>query len=182
MNKPILDLLREGGYTLYARHGQATIGEDQPHLNFRYCFTQRNLSELGRWQAFYYGQILRKLHIPTNYLIQTSPFCRAIETAQLAFGLSSIQVDPFWAEINNLSTNISAEWQRKILNTLQTKLEIEPPKGTNKVIIGHNFPSQIGLGQIPEMGTVVIKPLGQGNGYEIMDRITLEEFGNLLKQ
>ncbi|WP_161840061.1 histidine phosphatase family protein [Anaerocolumna sedimenticola] len=164
MNKPILDLLREGGLILYARHGEATIGEDLPNLNYRYCLTQRNLSELGRWQAFYYGQILRKLRIPINYLIQTSPFCRTIETAGLAFGWSNISVDPFWAEINNLSTNISADQQRKILDTLQTKLEIIPPQGTNKVIIAHNFPNQIGLGQIPDMGTVVIRPLGQGNG------------------
>jgi phosphohistidine phosphatase SixA len=77
----LLDLLGVGGYILYARHGEANVGEDQPNLNFLNCYTQRNLSEMGRWQAVYYGQILRNLQIPVSYPVQSSPFCRAIETA-----------------------------------------------------------------------------------------------------
>jgi broad specificity phosphatase PhoE len=95
LNRPLIDLLRGGGFILYAKHGEATLGEDQPNLNFLYCFTQRNLSEMGRRQAVYYGQILRNLQIPICYPIQTSPFCRAIQTAQLAFGNIGIQIDPF---------------------------------------------------------------------------------------
>jgi broad specificity phosphatase PhoE len=72
--------------------------------------TRRNLSEMGRRQAVYYGQILRNLQIPICYPIQTSPFCRAIQTAQLAFGNIGIQIDPFWFEIYKLSGNLpSAE-------------------------------------------------------------------------
>ncbi len=83
MNRSLLDLLRRGGYILYVRHGEATVGEDQPNINFLYCFTQRNLSETGRRQAIYYGQIIRNLQIPINYPVLTSPLCRTIETAQL---------------------------------------------------------------------------------------------------
>lgn len=179
LNRSLLDLLRDGGYILYARHGEATVGEDQPYLNFLYCFTQRNLSEMGRRQAIYYGQILRNLRIPISYPILTSPFCRAIETAQLAFGSVGVQVDPFWFEVYKLSGNLSEAEQQRILDTLRLRLEIIPPQGSNKVIIAHSFPEGIGLGQIPDMGTVVVRPWGQGNGYEVVAKLSLADLLNL---
>lgn len=179
MNGVLLDLLRGGGYILYVRHGEATVGEDQPYLNFLYCFTQRNLSEMGRRQAIYYGQILRNLQIPINYPVLTSPFCRTIETAQLAFGRAGVQVDPFWFEIYRLSGNLSDTEQQRILNTLQSRLEIIPPLGSNKVIVAHGFPNGIGLGSIPNMGTVVVRPRGQGNGYEVVAKLSLADLVNL---
>jgi hypothetical protein len=83
-------------------------------------------------------------------------------------------VDSFWLEINNLSKNISVSEQERILNALKLELEIKPPQGTNKVIIDHSFPQGIGLGEISNMGTVIVKPLGPGKGYEIIDKIPLE--------
>lgn len=179
LNRPLNDILRGGGFILYAKHGEATFGEDQPNLNFLYCFTQRNLSEMGRRQAIYYGQILRNLQIPICYPIQTSPFCRAIQTAQLAFGSLGIQIDPFWFEIYKLSGNLPGAAQMRILNALKLKLEIKPPLGCNRLIIAHSFPDGIGLGQVPDMGTVIIRPLGQGNGYDIVSKLSLADLANL---
>ncbi|WML32717.1 histidine phosphatase family protein [Clostridium sp. OS1-26] len=179
MNRSLLDLLKKGGYILYARHGEATVGVDQPNLNFWNCFTQRNLSELGRRQAVYYGQILRNLQIPISYPIIASPFCRTIETAQLAFGSANVQIDPFWFEIYRLDENLSSAEQKRILDSLNSKLEIKPPQGSNKIIIAHSFPKGIGLGQIPNMGTVIVKPLGQGHGYEIIDKLSLSDLAKL---
>lgn len=179
MNSSIFGLLRGGGYILYSKHGEATAGEDQPNLNFLCCFTQRNLSEMGRRQAVYYGQILRNLQIPISYPVLTSPFCRAIQTAQLAFGSVGIQIDPFWFEVYKLSGNLSGAEQRRILDYLKLKLEIKPPLGSNRVIIAHSFPEGIGLSQVSDMGTVIIKPLGQGNGYEIVSKLSLADLANL---
>lgn len=179
MGSQLHDLLRGGGYILYSRHGDATVGEDLPNLNFNNCSTQRNLSELGRRQAIYYGQVLRSLQIPISYPVLASPFCRTIETAQLAFGRENVIVDSFWLEISNLSKNLSASEQNRILNALQLELEIQPPPETNKVIIDHSFPQGIGLGEIPNMGTVIVKPLGPGKGYEIVDKIPLENLYGL---
>lgn len=178
-NRSLLDLLRDGGYILYARHGEATVGEDQPYLNFLYCFTQRNLSEMGKRQAIYYGQILRNLRIPISYPVLTSPFCRTIETAQLAFISAGVQVDPFWFDIYRLSGNLSDAEQQRILYTLRSRLEIILPQGSNRVIIAHSFPEGIGLGQIPDMGTVIVRPRGQGNGYEVVAKLSLAGLLNL---
>lgn len=37
VDRVLLDMLRRGGYILYARHAEATAGEDRPDLNFMDC-------------------------------------------------------------------------------------------------------------------------------------------------
>lgn len=119
------------------------------------------------------------LRIPVSYPILTSPFCRAIETGQLAFGKSNIQIDPFLFQIYRLSGNLPSAEQKNILDYLKSQLELAPPQGSNKVIISHSFPQGIGLGQIPDMGTVIIKPSGRGKGYEIITKLSLEDLASL---
>lgn len=178
-NRSLVNSLRQGGYILYSRHGEATVGEDQPNLNFQDCSTQRNLSNEGKRQAIIYGETLHNLRIPVKYPVQASPFCRNIETAILAFGKENVQIDPFLVEIYKLSYNLRENEKQRILNSLRTVLETKPPFGSNKVIIGHSFPKGVGLGKIPDMGTIVIRPLGRGNGYEVVAKISLSELMNL---
>ena len=180
ITRTLLNSLREGGYILYVRHGEALVGEDQPNLNFQHCSTQRNLSEVGRRQAVTYGEVLRSLRIPVSYPVLTSPFCRTRETAELAFGKEIVQVDPFWVEIYRLSGDLNPTEQTIIFNSLNSVLEIPPPLGNNKVIIAHSFPQGVGFGHIPNMGTVIVKPRGQGNGYEVVGRVSLNKLTNLL--
>ena len=179
MNESLLYSLRKGGYILYARHGEATVGSDLPNLDFQDCSTQRNLSEYGRQQAIYYGEILRYWQIPIQPFVSTSPFCRTIETAQLAFESAHVQVNPFWYEIYKLSENSSGSKSQMILNHFQSIMEKPPLEGENKVIVAHSFPEGVGLGEISYMGTVVVKPKGAGNGYEVVQQLALEDWGKL---
>ncbi len=179
MNESLLNSLRNGGYILYVRHGEATVGNDLPNINFQDCLTQRNLSEYGRRQAIYYGEMLRYLQIPIQFPVSASPFCRTIETAQLAFGSGYVQVEPFWYEIYRLSGNVSSSESQIILNHFQSILEIPPFEGENKVIVAHGFPEEVGLGDIPYMGTVIVKPKGVGNGYEVVDHLSIEDWSKL---
>lgn len=175
MDKSILDLLRKGGFVLYARHGQATVGVDQPYINFQDCVTQRNLSEFGRRQAVYFGQLLRHLQIPISSPIIVSPFCRTVETAQLAFPYSYIQIDPIGYGIYKLGGAIPFAEKNNILSNVQSALEKKPSQGMNQVIVAHSFPEDVGLGEISNMGMVIVKPHGLGNGYEIIKKLTLED-------
>ena len=77
----ILNLIRSGGLVFYVRHAEATVGEDQPNFTFYDCKTQRNLSVKGKRQAISYRKAFRRLQIPIEYTILSSPFCRTIETA-----------------------------------------------------------------------------------------------------
>ena len=179
MKQSLLDLLRQGGYILYAKHGEATVGHDQPQIDFRDCSTQRNLSDYGLDQSINYGEKLRNLGIPIHSPISASPLCRTMETAMMAFGWENIAVDPFWYDIFRLKDNLPQEEVTAILDTLKIKLGVKPNLGYNTAIIAHSFPINLGLGQIPDMGTIVIKPNVQGKGYEIIDKLTFEDFMNL---
>ena len=179
MNGSLINSLRKGGFIFYARHGEATVGEDLPYFNFQDCLTQRNLSDFGRRQAICYGEILRYLQIPIQYPVSASPFCRTIETAQFAFGSGNVQVNPFWFEIYRLSGNLPSSDRQRILNIFNSVLETIPVEGKNKIIVAHSFPQGVGLGEIPYMGTVIIKPKGEGNGYEVVRQLSLADWRKL---
>ncbi|MCU6340347.1 histidine phosphatase family protein, partial [Enterobacter quasiroggenkampii] len=100
---------QKGGYILYMRHGEATVGQDRPVVDFDDCSTQRNLSDTGREQAKLLGVSMRKLNIPVQYPVVASPYCRTRETAELAFGSGNVVVDPSLADVTKLSdSSISA--------------------------------------------------------------------------
>src|SRR5690606_1467665 len=111
--------------------------------------------------------------------VQASPFCRTRETAELAFGEGNVQVDPFWFKIYNLGGHVTTAEQESTLAALTSVLEKIPSSGTNTVIVAHSFPPGIGLGEIPYLGTVVVKPRGQGNGYDIVDKMSLAELSSM---
>lgn len=130
-------------------------------------------------QAMWYGDIFKRQRIPVAFPIVASPFCRAIETAALAFRTENIQVDPLGYDIYRLSGHLNQMEQASILYNLSKALEEQPPKGGNKVIISHSFPAGVGLGPISDMGTVVVRPHGRGKGFEVVARLSLEELNRL---
>lgn len=169
--------IQNGGYILYLRHGEATIGQDQPELNFSDCGTQRNLSEFARNQARAIGNMFSKYMIPIRYPVMSSPYCRTRETAEIMFGQQNVVIMPLLASIGKLQEeDFPIEKKQKILADLSKIFETPPAYGTNTVIVAHSFPKNIALGEIPNMGTVVIKPKGKGHGYEIVSRINFEDF------
>lgn len=171
----LINELRKGGYILYVRHGEANVGEDQPGFSLMDCSTQRNLSVRGRDQANQYGEAIRKLNIPVTLPVESGPLCRTVQTAEAAFGTQNITTEEFWLKIYELSKNIGAVDSQKILQSFTNEVEYAPPNHLNRVIIAHSFPTGIGLGDIPYMGTVVIKPLGNNRGYKVIGRLTLED-------
>lgn len=179
LNRSLLYALRKGGFIFYVRHGEANVGSDSPRLDFQDCRTQRNLSDFGRNQAIYFGEILRYLQIPIQYPVSASPFCRAIETTQLAFGRDNMEVSPFWFDVYRLNGDLPSGDRIRILNNLNLVLEKIPEEGRNQVIVAHSFPEGIGLGQMSDMGTVIIKPRGIGNGYQVVSQLSLSDLGTL---
>ena len=94
--------LRDGDLVLY-RHGLAPGGGDPPGMALGHCSTQRNLSDEGRAQARRMGEALRKrLGAVPITAVWASPWCRTMETAQLAFHGVQVQAQPafgsFFAE------------------------------------------------------------------------------------
>ena len=84
----LLNDLRRGGYVVYVRHAK-TIKDrgDQvsPQLNLADFSTQRRLSPEWKKQVGEIGQGVKAAGIPVGQVI-SSEYCRAHNTANLAFG------------------------------------------------------------------------------------------------
>ena len=78
-------LLRTGGLVLAMRHALAPGTFDPPQFKLGDCSTQRNLSDEGRAQARRIGQWLASRQLQPA-AVRSSPWCRCMETATLAFG------------------------------------------------------------------------------------------------
>lgn len=77
--------LRRGGVVIAFRHAIAPGTFDPPSFTLGDCRTQRNLSEEGRAQARRIGAWFAARGLrPAR--VRSSPWCRCIDTAQLAFG------------------------------------------------------------------------------------------------
>lgn len=80
-----IDALRRGGVVAAFRHASAPGTFDPPGFRLDDCSTQRNLDAAGRDQARRLGDQFRQLGLrPTA--VRSSPWCRCLDTARLAFG------------------------------------------------------------------------------------------------
>lgn len=78
-------LLRQGGVIIAFRHALAPGTFDPPEFRLGDCRTQRNLSDGGRAQARRIGDWFTARGLKPAR-VRSSPWCRCIDTAQLAFG------------------------------------------------------------------------------------------------
>jgi phosphohistidine phosphatase SixA len=78
-------LLRQGGLVVAFRHALAPGTFDPPQFRLGDCSTQRNLSAEGREQARRLGAWFATQAL-TPHSVRSSPWCRCMDTATLAFG------------------------------------------------------------------------------------------------
>ena len=156
----LLPKLRAGGYVLYMRHGN-TLNDrpDQPNLDLADCSTQRPLSDGGRAVARQVGQAITKARIPVGD-VSSSPMCRAIETARLAFGPKA-KTDPLLI----YTAHLTLAQKQPVLAHTRELLSAPVAAGTNRVVVAHapNMADLIGYFVKPEGTVVVIQPLGDVN-------------------
>lgn len=155
----LVEALQQGGYILYFRHGLTDHNTyDSDRNNLDNCASQRLLSDEGRQQMQSIGTAIKQLNIPISKVI-SSPYCRAIDTAVLAFGHT--------IKDENLKHTVTAskhEAEQQSL-ALKTLLSTRPtPQGTNTVLSGHtgNLQEATGIWPKPEGVAIVFKPHGAG--------------------
>lgn len=91
------ELLRGGGQVVLIRHAVTTPGVgDPPGFKLDDCATQRNLTDAGREDARRVGAAFRARNVPLGRIL-SSPWCRCLETARLAFGRAES-----WVPLSNL--------------------------------------------------------------------------------
>ena len=82
--EPVWDAVRTPGAVVVLRHSYAPGGFDPPDARLDDCSTQRNLDETGRAQARRLGEAFRQHGIAVGAIL-SSPRCRCLDTARLAF-------------------------------------------------------------------------------------------------
>ena len=156
-------LLRGGGQVLFIRHASTVPGVGDPEgFRLEDCATQRNLSEEGRAEARRLGALLRRHQVPIQAVV-SSPWCRCVETAQLAFG----RVDEQWTALSNLfGRSPNAEAQVK---AMRPRIAAHRGKG-NLVLVSHGSTALALAGVSPQQAEVIVLTPAPG-GFRVAGRI-----------
>jgi phosphohistidine phosphatase SixA len=154
----ILKQLRQGGFSLYLRHGitDNTRADRMPAVDLNDCSTQRPLTEGGRLLATSVGDAIRKARIPISE-IRSSPLCRAKETTAAAFPGQPFTID------NNLmyTANMTDAQKAPIIANTRRLLAKAAAPGSNHLQVAHAPNLMDLIGYFPKEGTLVIfRPQG----------------------
>ncbi|MEO5734669.1 MAG: histidine phosphatase family protein [Rubrivivax sp.] len=126
--------LRQGGVVIVFRHAQAPGVYDPPSFKLGDCSTQRNLDAEGRAQARRIGAWFKQRGLqPTQ--MRSSPWCRCIDTATLAFAdIGGVQP---WAALGSPRIGSDAE-NAAALQALHRGIADAPHSGF-EVWVTHSF-------------------------------------------
>lgn len=157
-------LVQQGGQVLFIRHASTVPGVgDPPGFRIGDCSTQRNLSEDGRAEARGLGEALRERKVPIGAVV-SSPWCRCLETARLAFG----RVDEKWDALSNLfGRSANAKAQVAALTP-----RVAGYRGReNLVLVSHGSMLSAFTGVSPQQAEIVVlTPLGE-RGFRVAGRL-----------
>ncbi|MDO9092360.1 MAG: histidine phosphatase family protein [Rubrivivax sp.] len=162
-----LRAVRAGGAVVAFRHALAPGTFDPPGFKLGDCSTQRNLSDDGRHQARRIGQwfVAQGLQ-PAR--VRSSPWCRCIDTATLAFG----QAEP-WTALG--SPRGSAEQtNEQNLGELRRALQAAAAQPQElQVWVTHMFVLSALTQQNSSSGEGLVLRPGQGNTVQVLGRFKL---------
>jgi phosphohistidine phosphatase SixA len=154
---------------IFFRHAASVHTQTDSDLSR--CETQRNLSEQGRADARAIGAAFRTLDIPVGQVL-TSGYCRARDTAQLAFGSAEL--------VRDLSGLPAAQREQRAA-ALRKLLATVPNAGTNTVLVSHGFnitaAAEISIG---EGEAAIFAPQSDGT-FSLAARVQPEEWAALVQ-
>ncbi len=167
----LVDALRKGGLVILLRHMSTDdFVPEAGAQDVRDCASQRNLDERGRREARELGVAFERLGIPVGSVL-TSPYCRCVDTAELAFGKGVPSEDlAVFDELSAPEKEARGKRIRKMLNT-------PPADGQNSVMITHTgtLLYSFGLQTQPEGIAHVFRPAEFGNAV-YLGRVTPDQW------
>jgi len=165
-DESLWEKLRAGGQVVLMRHAQTTPGVGDPD-GFRIddCATQRNLSPQGREQARRLGEALQARGVRIGEVL-TSRWCRAAETAKLAFGHGEI-----WAPLGSTFDD-NASRAKRVEAVRQRVAAFHGPD--NLFLVGHGTNIHALTGVHPSMGGMVIVAPGGPGGFRVLGHLEPE--------
>src|SRR5262245_22556750 len=143
----VWEALRAPGAVMVFRHSYAPGAFDPPDAKLEDCSTQRNLDENGRAQAKRTGEAFRQHGIDVGPVL-SSPRCRCLETARLAFG----RAEP-WEPLQGSLTD--AERRRRQVVEIQQRIAAHQ-SGLPLVLVTHGSVVTDLTGLSIQMGAFVV--------------------------
>jgi phosphohistidine phosphatase SixA len=129
----VAKLLREGGAVIAFRHALAPGTFDPPGFKPGVCSTQRNLSEEGRAQARRIGEWFKAAGLQPAR-VRSSPWCRCLDTATLAFG----STEP-WAALGSPRGASESTNAQSLAELRRALAAASAPRRTFEVWVTHMF-------------------------------------------
>ncbi|MCU0832122.1 MAG: histidine phosphatase family protein [Rhizobiaceae bacterium] len=158
--------LANGGHTILLRHAIAPGTGDPAGFKLDDCSTQRNLSAEGRTQAQRIGARIAARGIRIERVL-TSQWCRARDTATLAFGRTPISEEP---ALNSFFSDRSTEPQQ---TEAVRKLIVEFNGAGNQVMVTHQVNITALTGIVPREGEAVIVDANPDGSLAVIGRIII---------
>jgi broad specificity phosphatase PhoE len=142
------------GVVIIVRHSYAPGGFDPPGARLDDCSTQRNLDERGRGQAARIGEAFRARGVTVGEVL-SSPRCRCLDTAKLAFG--KVQA---WEPLQGALRD--GELRRRQVREMRARIAAHR-EGPPLVLVTHGSVVSDLTGRDVRMGElVVLKPGADG--------------------
>ena len=151
----VWDALRVPGVVVVVRHSYAPGTFDPPGARLDDCTTQRNLDEKGRAQAVKMGEAFKRNGIAVGAVL-SSPRCRCLDTARLAFG----RVEA-WSPLQGALAD--ADLRRRLAGLIKARMA-EHRSGPPLVLVTHGTVVTDLTGLDTQMGEfVVLRPAADGS-------------------
>ena len=155
------------GSVVMFRHALAPGTFDPPGFKLGDCATQRNLNDEGRRQAQQIGAwfTARQLR-PTR--VRSSPWCRCLETARLAFGEP---VDA-WGALGSPRAGSDATHAQALAQLRAALAAVVRRQAGFEVWVTHMFVFSALLGEGAGSGDAVLLGLDAGGAPRVIDRLS----------
>jgi phosphohistidine phosphatase SixA len=155
--------LLEGGHTILLRHAIAPGTGDPANFKLDDCSTQRNLSDDGRQQAQRIGARFAARAIKVD-IVMTSQWCRAEDTAKLAFPSAKIIEEP---ALNSFFADTSSKDDQ----TAAVLKLIETFEGSgNQLMVTHQVNILALTGLAPREGEAIIVDADPNGTIKVLGR------------
>jgi len=162
---PVWDILKTDGSVVVMRHSFAPGGFDPPDARLDDCATQRNLDESGRQQARLIGEAFRQHGIEVGKVL-SSPRCRCLDTARLAFG----RVES-WGPLEGSLAD--AELRRRRVDEIRKAIS-EHREGPPLVLVTHGSVVTDLTGLNVRMGEFVVLQRAADGTHSVAGRLYVE--------
>src|SRR3989475_12610628 len=155
----VWEALQTAGSIVVLRHSYAPGGFDPPDAKLDDCSTQRNLDDNGRAQARRVGEAFRAHGITVGRVL-SSPRCRCLDTARLAFG----KVEP-WEVLQGALR--ATELRRRLLIPVKQAIA-DNRDGAPLVLVTHGSVVSDLTGLDVRMGTFVVLRRGADGAHSVI--------------